>query len=226
VGSSTNDTYLANADLTRKLDERNTLEGGYDYRRFDIDEPSTEESAATPPDENAPRDRKIDSHAVTAGGQHDFSPETRLHVRGGARFTDGDVDPQVSTELSHRLRRGQVELRYEETVTTAVGVADVLKTRGVVGLLDYDLAKFWNARLLLSYYRNTESSGADADVYRVAVTLSYRMFEWLTARASYSFSYQDGSLGSVTGASASRDEHTRHNLVIIGVEASKPYRVY
>jgi len=183
VGSSTNDTYVASLDLSRKLDPRNSIEAGYDYRHFEIDQPNDQSSEAV----DADGDRKIDSHGVTVGGRHDFSPTTTLHVRGGARFTEGEVDPQVSADLDHELQRGKLGLRYEETVTTGVGVTDVLRTRGAVAFAAYDLSEFLTSQVTLSYYRNSERSGADADIYRAGVSLSYRLLEWLSIRVSYDF---------------------------------------
>jgi len=101
----------------------------------------------------------------------------------------------------------------------------VVKSRGVVAFSDYDLTEFLTGRLTFSYYRNSESSGADADVYRVGVGLSYRLLEWLSFRASYDFSYEDGTLAAVVGSTASRDNHVRHSVVIVGFEASKTYRI-
>src|SRR2546427_211331 len=42
---------------------------------------------------------------------------------------------------------------------------------------------------------------------------SYQIFSWLTARTSYSFSYQEQSTGNIP-----------HNVVLVGLDISYPFR--
>ena len=57
------------------------------------------------------------------------------------------------------------------------------------------------------------SSISSTKTYGATANASYQIFSWLTARTSYSFSYQEQSAGNIP-----------HNVVLVGLDISYPFR--
>ena len=219
VGATSGDTHSVIASLDRKITEQDTGDLAYTFRRFSFTQP------APPPPPPQPDD-VTNSHIVTVGWTRELTSLTRVILRGGPRFTGGSVAPEAFGSISHKLARGVLEFSYQRTQTTAIGEAGPLNTESFTGTASYEPLQEMLATVALFLYRDSqEGTGTtNTDVYGTSLTVRYRISQWLSVLGSYEFSYQNGLLGTATTGVASSGNDIYHNVVLIGLEASQPYR--
>jgi hypothetical protein len=217
VGSASNQQHTAAATIDRRLTELDTVSLDYTFRYT-----SSGEDFVTGDDQI---DDNETSHAVTGGWSRPLTALTDISLRGGARFEQGDVSPETEAFLSRRLERGAVSISYIRTQTISVGVAGPVEVQTVSASLSYELLEYLGTGINLSYSRNDQQGGSPIDSYRAAFDASYPIAEWASVVLSYQFSFQDGELSGSAQAPGSNDE-IYHNLVLLGVSASYPYRLY
>jgi hypothetical protein len=190
--ASTNTTHVGSATLGRKVSERDTLFATGGVRRFEF------EGGRFGGDEDQT------SEFVTVGWTRSFSPRLTGTIGGGARFTDGDVDPEAFASLDYVLQRGALGAAYYRTQTTTVGESAVLDSDI---LSAYGLYRPWplvGIRADGSFARSERSgAGGDTESYRGQVTASRVLLSWLAIGAGYQYLRQDGPIGE------GREEHGR-----------------
>lgn len=200
AGGISTETHNVNLGLDRRITGQDTGKFGYNLRRFAFGDDTTM------------------SHAFTLGWTREFTPLTSITLRGGPRVSDGTVDPEVSASIRHRLRRGELSFTYARSQTTAVGQAGTVNTEILAASATYQLLRFLSIGAAPSFIRSTRAS-AEVKVYLVNLDVTYQITKWLSLVGSYQFSLQQGSLEG-------RDEKIPHNVVLLRLVATYPYRVY
>jgi hypothetical protein len=237
VGQPSSDTHQVSASLDRRITPLDTADLVYTFRRFSF--PQSASPAAAPPTGEAPTETPTPSppqpndvtysNAVTLGWTREVTPRTRISLGGGPNFTEGSVKPVAFANISYKLSRGLLGFGYNRTQTTAVGVSGTIDTASYTGTASYQPMLDMVVTTSLFFYRNSQSGtdsqpGTDSDVYGATLSARYRILKWLSLIGSYAFSYEDGSLGTLTNPGGR--SHIYRNIVGIGLEASQPYRVY
>jgi hypothetical protein len=141
------------------------------------------------------------SHAFMVAWGHDFSADTRLDVRVGPRFNNGQLDdrPEAFVGLRRRIANGDVGLAYTSAVTTIIGTVGATQTDTLIASLTYEAVKHLTVTVSpsVSWIR---SSAFDATVYTAYLETAYQFNKYLTAKGSAYFSYQDASLPTEAGS--------------------------
>jgi hypothetical protein len=155
------------------------------------------------------------SHIPTVGWTRLLTPQTKLILEGGPRFSDGDVGPEVSARLEQDFRLAKLALGYARSQGFILGQAGIVTTETYLGSIAAEPVK----SLLVSVAPTiTKISGAqtqDTTFYELVATASYPILRWLTARATYRFGYQE-QLGA---------GDILRNVFSVSLEATYPYRV-
>jgi hypothetical protein len=204
-GRPTSESYGAGSSLRHKFTENDTGSVNYNFTLFQSDTSDTRTS-----------------HSLTAGYDRQFYEELSGGVRAGVRVTDGRVTPDFGANLDGAIRPIQglsLSASYEDTVRLVVGEADPVEVRSFAVTATY--APPWIQYLTLmvrpavSYV--SKLGGGDERVvfnFGAAVTYSYPITQWLSAQASYNFSYRQNGDAVV------------RNVVSFSLSASYPIRVY
>lgn len=214
AGGTQTDTHNASIDLKRQFGRQDTWGVGYTYRhyKFNDQEPSpvSDEGSTTT------------SHVGSLIWSHEFTPLTSVTLHGGARFSEGSTNPEVSATIQHRLQKGRLSFTYARSQTTAIGQGGTIDTESFSASASYQPIRFLSFSVTPSYYRNDRQND-QSDVYSFGLNATYQMTRWLNLVGSYRFSFQDGTLDDTTGGSTSRD--ILRNVGFLQLVVSYPYRV-
>jgi hypothetical protein len=209
-----NDTHTAAVELARQLSTRHTAAVSYIFRRFRSSGGSRPQDVGTNEHET--------SYAMVMEWRHQLAASSTLTLRGGPRFSTGDVEPEVEGSISHQFRRGQVKFTYGRTQNTAVGLRGIMNTESFIGHIEYQLLQHLFLEATPGFYRNN-GNGFKAKVYRLDLSLVYQINQWLSLRGSYRFGYEDES-GGGSGGSGRGDRYL--NVVMLEVSVTYPFRLY
>jgi hypothetical protein len=159
------------------------------------------------------------THAPTIGWTRQLTPTLTFSFDGGPRFfSDGGVTPEISASLGYLFKvaevLGRASLAYVLSEGFVIGSAGPVKTEAISGLLSFEPLRSMRVSGGPSITRYSGSTTPDTTVYAVDASASYQILKWLTAWASYRFSFEDQ-----TGV------HIPHNVVSVGLDISYPYRI-
>jgi hypothetical protein len=162
--------------------------------------------------------RTVSSHAPTVGWIRQLTPVTSITVQAGPRFIDdGSVEPEVHARLEHAFKVARVALDYQRTDGIRLGTSGPIEVETIAGSVEMEPLKLLTVKVGPSYTRTfggVLEPTPTIRVYSLGMSAAYPITSWLTARASYSFAYQDQS---------GPDIH--RNLVTISLDAAYPIRI-
>lgn len=207
-GGVATDTHTANLGLDRRITPWDTGSLGYIFRRFFFDSRDT-----------------TTSHAFAVGWTRQLTSLTSIALQAGPRFSEGSVDPEVSASIRHRLKQGDLSFTYSRSQNTISGRAGTVNTESFTGAVTYQLLPFLQVGAEPRFSRNT-GAASEAKVYEVSLNATYQINKWLSLLGSFQSSIQQGSLDSVTATSELGDEDIHHNILLLSVAITNPYRVY
>jgi len=216
-GGASNTAYGAQVGVSRQFTLRDTGTLGDIQNVF--------ESAGSP---------TTYTNAPTVGWTRQLTPLTTLGVQAGPQFSSrGGVGAYANASLSYEYKMaervvrasvayvhsqgfvvGQAGPTTADTFSSAIAFEPLRSLQVTVGTT---MSKFSGSTSSSS--TSTSSSGTSSTssttTHGVTAGASYRISRWLTARTSYSFSYQERSTGG----------NIPHNLVLLGLDISYPSRV-
>jgi hypothetical protein len=207
-GGVTSDVHTTTLGLDRRLTPRDTGSLGYIFRHFSFDSNDT-----------------TTSHTVTLGWLRQLTRQTSILLRAGPRFSEEDVDAEVLASIRHRLKQGELSFTYERSQDTVAGETGSVDTDTLSAGLTYQLLRFLEVSAVPSFSRITRGS-AEAEVYRAGLHLTYQLTKWLSLLGSYQFSLQQGRLEAAAIAAGRGDEEIYHNIILLGLTFTSPYRLY
>ena len=120
VGGVTSVSNFGRLGVSRRMSERTSFRA--DYRPGFIDF------------SNGNQER---SHSGTAGFVHAFTPVLEIEVDGGVRSTSGDIDPEISALMRHRMEQGALTVRYVRTRETTIGEGSSLQVQRLAAEVNY-----------------------------------------------------------------------------------------
>lgn len=205
------ETHTTDLGLDRRITPRDTGSFSYTFRQFAFGGGDT-----TRPFRSGDT---IASSAFTLGWTREVTPLTSFTLRGGPRFSEGLVDPEVSASIRHRLKRGEVSFTYARSQTTVIGRTGTLDTESFAAAVTYQPLRFLQVSAAPSFFKSTNAT-FKAKVYRVNLGATYQITKWLSLVGSYEFSLQQGGLGRL------RNEEISHNLFLLRLVATNPFRLY
>lgn len=213
TGGTKTDTHTATIDLKRRLGRQDTGGVAYTYRHYRFDQQeviSSTEGSTTK------------SHVGSLIWSHEFTPLTSVTLQGGARFSEGDTNPEVSATIQHRLRQGQLSFTYARSQTTAIGQGGTIDTESFSASASYQPTRFLSVSATPSYYRNDQQN-RESKVYGIGLNATYHVTKWLNLVCSYRFTFQDGTFDEATGGNTSQD--ILRNVGFLQLVVSYPYRL-
>lgn len=207
-GGVTTDTHSVSLGFGRRITPWDTGSLGYTFSLFRFDSEGT-----------------TTSHAFTVGWTRQLTSLTSIVLQAGPRFSEGSVDPEVSASIRHRLKQGDLSFTYSRSQNTISGRAGTVNTESFTGAVTYQLLPFLQVGAEPRFSRNT-GAASEAKVYEVSLNATYQINKWLSLLGSFNSSLQQGSLDSVTATSELGDEDIHHNILLLSVAITNPYRVY
>lgn len=163
--------------------------------------------------------RTVSSHAPTIGWSRQLTPVTSITLQAGPRFIDdGSVEPEAHGRLEHAFKVARVALDYLRTDGIRLGSSGPIEVETISASVEMEPLKLLTVKVGPSYTRSfggVLERAPTIRVYGIGMSAAYPINKWLTARAAYSFAYQqqDGP-----------DIH--HNLVTLSLEAAYPIRIF
>lgn len=200
AGRPGSDTHAWTLESDQGVSRTDTLLLGYSYRRFLFDGQGD-----------------VDAHSLSAGVTREFSQRTSATVKGGPRYSQGSVDPEVSLSMRHRFDPGSLSLAYGRGLSTAIGEAGTVKTETLEAILLRPIGRDFELRATAAWL-SSERADRRAQVGRMALEASYRVNEPLFVFASWQGSAQHGSLDDTGAAEIDR------NVLMLGFVLTVPPR--
>lgn len=137
--AATTNTNAIHAGVAHKTSERTSLSA--DYRaglvRFSNVVSSSDAVNVTSEGEVRFSEGEERFHVGTVGVTHAFTPALNVEINGGVRATSGDLDPELSAVMRHRMEHGAIALRYLRTRSTTIGEAASMQIQGVGAEVSY-----------------------------------------------------------------------------------------
>jgi hypothetical protein len=140
------------------------------------------------------------SNAVLVGWTRVLTDWTTLFLEVGPRVNDeGDWGVDATARLDHRLENASFFVSYVRTDQLVVGRSGASTTdTGSFGVSYYPLGNlFLTASGNVSHMSPEDGSVADDTIFGVNVSVAYRLNQWVTARAYYWASFQEGGSGDI-----------------------------
>jgi hypothetical protein len=158
------------------------------------------------------------SNAVIAGWRRELTERTALLLEAGPRFNeDGDWGADATARLDHRFQNATVFLSYVRTEQLVVGRAGPSTTdTGSIGGAYHPLRNLviTAAGTISRVSTAQDSSVGDDTLYGFDIQAAYQINQWLTARAYYRASFQDG------------DSDIEHHYVGVALDLAYTLRLY
>lgn len=200
IGSRTGRAFLG---WERRASERSAAGVEYAFTRYDFD---TEE----------PRT----AHTVSFGWDGSLGRRTTLEVRGGPRFSEGEVDPEGGVTLRHDRRRIDLSLAWSRSLATVIGRAGTVTGEGLTAAVAFRPAPRWRFSLAPQRYRTRDASGGgEATVTLLAFDAAWRAGRWLDLELSWQRIHQDGAPGIPPPAGGTGAPEIERNLLMLRVVA-------
>jgi hypothetical protein len=195
---------------SRVLSARDTGSVGYTFTIFDTDGTDTDGTDTTT------------AHSITVGWTRRVSELLNVGARLGPSFTDdGDVDVDAGFTVNYRLGTlTDLSVIYARSQALVTGRAGSSTVDAVTTAIRTRPLEFLTVSAGPTYTRISGNGGnGDVSIYGLDAGASYQITRWLSAGATYRFSYQEGSGGNSNG-------DIFHNTITIGLTVTQAIRVY
>jgi hypothetical protein len=219
AGGTTNDAHIVNWALDRRITSLDTGSLGYIFRSFRFDGDSFTDGDSFAGGETTT------SHAFTFGWTRQITPLTEISLRAGPRFSEGSVNAEALASLRHRLEHGELSFTYSSSQDSVAGEAGAVNTHSFSASLTYRFLQFLEVGAAPAFYRNTRGN-AEAKVYQLNLNATYQINQWLSLKSSYLFSFQQGLLDSTPAIAQPGNGNILHNIALLSLVITYPYRVY
>src|SRR5262249_34948423 len=146
-----------------------------------------------------------------------------LTLKAGPSFTGGDVRAAGEVQISDVFKVGgkfvNAQASYSRSQGVVTGLAGAQNIDQVWASVSFAPAQLWNVTINGSFgnYSSIEgnSSNSDFRVYTVGLTVTRAITQWLSARASYNFIYQE-----------QQGEDLTRNVISVNLDFTYPFRIY
>lgn len=212
-GSPTDNSHALTLSGERQLTPLDRGSVTYIFRYFDTEDDDT------PGVSNGAGDEVTNTNTLLLGYSRRLTEFADVSVAAGPSITNqGDVGAEARASFGYRWRTVALALGYSRTQDIVTGRQGAQTVDSVTGSLNWVITRELAASLApqVSFLSSDDATQGDTTVYGVTAALSYRINQWLTARAAYVFTHQD-ERGS--------DDIERH-VVTLGLVATYPYRIY
>jgi hypothetical protein len=210
-----NDEHEARVAFERDLTSKDKGSLTYGFRHFMSDGAQLAELSGDGKETSS-------SHFFSLGWIRELSALTTLSLRGGPRFSSGEVAPEVEGALTRRFRRGEAAFIYGRTQNIAVGRSGPVETESYLGSLSYQFLSRFTVRANPAYYIN-DGEDTKIKVYRLDLSGVYSITPWLSLQGIYRFSFErerGQALRSANGGDRYR------NVVFVELTAAPEYRLW
>jgi hypothetical protein len=154
-------------------------------------------------------------HTVLLGWSRQLGPSTSMVLQAGPHISgQGDVDLSANAGLSHQFGWGTVRLGYSRSQSLVVGRTGAQTVDMFTAGLGARPQRDVGLALVGSASRIEEDGPAgDTWTYAITATGTYAITNWLAARLSYEYSYEDSA------------QAIQRHVVILSLDLSYPFRL-
>ena len=197
-----NDNNSVEFDVDRRLASQKTVDFRYRFDRFHFD-----------------TGQSVNVNTLLFGGVYAITPRLTLNALAGPRFTGNDnTNASASLELGYQVERGQLNVNYERTTTTILGVGAAVDTETAGVQLALSPVKNVVLRAVPNYSDST-NAGRRIEVYQFLLEAGWQATTYFTVVGSYELTAQHGNLLAAGG------NETIRNAVMLGVVLAAPQHV-
>jgi len=209
------DVYRASFSLDRRVTNRLTVDGGYEFGYFDIE-----------------REDKSTVHTPRVGVRWQATPTIDLLLRGGPAIevkehSSARVTPAITASYRQRFSFGGVGLSYDRQIGTAGGLGGTTDNQLISGVVEVTrLVRGLSVQFLPRYSIVESTTGDRVDVksFTAALQASYRITSWMSVIGGYQFFRQRSDSAAFTNAGTTIANDADQNRVFFGVQFGYPIR--
>ena len=164
--------------LKRRLSPRSTGSLGYTLGRYDFGG----ENVTT-------------AHILSLGWERRVGSLGEFTLRGGPRYSEGRVDPEVSLVLRRDAKRLHVSLTCGRSLATVIGRVGTVVTDSILPAVSWQALRSLQVSAAPGVFRTRDASGGpEARVYVIDLGATWRIGDWLSIAGTYRRSLQQGAL--------------------------------
>lgn len=186
-------TAMGSIGAAYVANERHTWTGDYVYRRYEF-------NGAGP----------IEAHIGLFGWETAMSPRSTLVVQAGPRYSEGETTPEVFVGTTYDMLTSSLSFNFARTQSTVLGQSGIADSHSAWVTYIQQFGTDTVLQLSPSYSR-LERDDRDVKVARALVEVRKLLSRNLSARGSYQWSRQDGSLESLGPIELTR------NVIFVGL---------
>ncbi|MDP1930759.1 MAG: outer membrane beta-barrel protein [Gammaproteobacteria bacterium] len=181
AGGVENDTNAFNLEYEHFLTANTQMTYGYTYSHFTFDSPETGVLELTEY-----------VHAPRIGIAHNFSAFTSLSVQAGPSYSADEVGANIAIELLRDYGNGQFAIDYTRSAGTLIGEPGLVDLDAVTATLTHEFSNKFEVSSAISYgqVHSDRRDFSDDRVARATLSAIYRVNDYASVTASYSYSEQ------------------------------------
>ncbi|MEE4175220.1 MAG: hypothetical protein V2I57_13290 [Xanthomonadales bacterium] len=190
-GFTENERLAATTRVEQVLTSARSLFYVYEYRDYEFREIPQDESDPVVTDQE-------DSHTLWIGLTQALTESSRLELRAGPRFSDGDTEPYLLANWRRDYARGNTTIEALWDETTLLGEVGRLESKSIYGAWTHSFTNSFEVRTGAGFAR-VEGTGYSSDIAYFDFFGEYRINPYIFLTARYGFNDQDTAMGDPLG---------------------------
>ncbi|MDO8907289.1 MAG: hypothetical protein Q7W55_02190 [Pseudohongiella sp.] len=185
LGGVKGDTNALNVEYEHSLSPNTQMHYGYTYTHYAFDNPAVDVE-----------DMMEYVHSPRIGVFHNFSQFSNLTAQVGPRFTDDEVGLSTAIMYQRRYSKGRFMLGYDRGAASLIGEPGLVEQSVFNASVTHEFTNNFEVNIVSSYGEvERDASGlSDAKIARASLTASYRVNDYASVSATYSYSRQETSV--------------------------------
>lgn len=181
AGGVENDTNAVNLEYAHSLTVNTQMTYGYTYSHFAFNNPET-----------GVVDLTEYVHAPRVGIFHNFSQFTSISAQAGPSYSADDVGANFAVQLLRGYSRGQIAVGYNRSAGSLIGEIGLVELDAFNATWRHEIGNNFEISAGVSYgqVHRDEIDSSDDRITRASLSAIYRVNDYASITASYSFSEQ------------------------------------
>ncbi|MBI4169193.1 MAG: hypothetical protein HY510_04570 [Acidobacteria bacterium] len=203
AGGVASETRAAALEIERRTSPRNTGSLRLGTTRFEFDA-----GAITT------------AHVLSFGWERDLGRGTGLELRGGPRFSEGRLDPELTASVRGDFKTMHVALTCARGLATVIGRAGAVMADSVLPSLAYQPRPWFRVSASPGYFRiRDERGGPEAKVYLADLQATWHLGDRLSLVGGYRRSLERGALDPPAPGAGDAAREIAHDTILLTLVA-------